>query len=262
MNSELLVRLFKLGWSAYKSLDAALANTTPEMLEQTQTQYAAFHGLSAMSDIEDHINEPRICALPDVMAVGQSVCKWPDGEITWNIVADIKGLSRGQVQEGVTEALNRIKRVCGIRPQFTPGNPRARIKIGSRGIDGPMGVLAESELPCGGVQVCRQWYDNGEPWGMFNGAGSGIDFIRVACHELSHALGLGHIGAGNLNAPTYSRNIWEPQAGDIAELVARYGSPLPPAKDDPPPTKFEEYVIRVQGKMTIDGCRITRLLTA
>jgi hypothetical protein len=261
MNQQLIGRLFQLGWSAFKSLDAALAN--PETLEKTVTQYAAFHGLSAIGDVEDHINEPRICALPDVMPIGSSVCKWPDGEITWDITAEINGLSRGQVQEGVTEALNRWKRVCGIRPVFTPGNPNARITIGSRGIDGPMGVLAESELPCGNVRRCRQWYDNGEPWGMFNGSGANrlIDFIRVAMHELGHALGMGHIGAGNLLAPTYSRNIWEAQAGDIAEMVARYGQPLP-QKPDEPPTKFEEYVIRVTGKLAIDGCRITRLLTA
>jgi hypothetical protein len=261
MDTIMLRRLFSLGWTVYKSLDAALANTSPEMLEQTMQQYAAFHGLSSVADVEEHINEPRICSLPDTMPLGTNVCKWPDVNITWDIVADIKGLSRGQVQEGITEALNRWSKVCGIKPVFTPGNPNARILVGSRGIDGPMGVLAESELPCGGVRQCRQWYDNGEPWAMFNGPGNAnqIDFIRVSMHELGHALGMNHIGAGNLLAPTYSQSIWTAQSGDIAEMVARYGQPTPVT---PPPANSDDLVIRVSGgKVSIDGYRLTKLLT-
>lgn len=251
MKDVLIRRLFNLGWSAFKSLDKALAN--PETLDKQLEQYAAFHGITG--SVEDHILEPRVCGLPDVMPIGTNVCKWPDGNITWDIVAEIKGLTRLQVQEGITEAMNRWKKVCGIRPQFTPGNPDARIKVGSRSIDGPMGVLAESELPCGNVRQCRQWYDNGDPWALFDGAGNGnlIDFVRVATHELGHAFGMNHIGGGNLLAPTYSRTIWTPQAGDIQEMQARYGPP----DLVPPPTDF---VIRVKGgQLSVDGYRLTKL---
>lgn len=259
MQEQLIRRLFQLGWTAFKSLDKALAN--PDSLEKSVEQYAAFHGLSNLGDVEDHIYEPRVCSLPDVMPIGATVCKWPDPNITWDIVADIKGLTRDQVQAGVTEALNRWKKVCGIKPQFTPGNANARILVGSRGIDGPMGVLAESELPCGNVRQCHQWFDNGEPWGIFNGAGQGIDFVRVAMHELGHALGMNHIGSGNLLAPTYSQTIWDAKPGDIAEMQARYG---PPATEPPaPPKSGDEIVIRVNGgQISIDGYRLTKLLNA
>lgn len=253
MNEILIRRLFNLGWSAFKSLEEALAN--PQTVEQTQAQYAAFHGLSDLNDVQAHLLEPRICGLPDVMPLGTGVCKWPDGNITWDIVSEIKGLSRDQVQQGITEALNRWAKVCGIHPRFTPGNASARIKVGSRSIDGPMGVLAESELPCGNVQQCRQWYDSGEGWALFDGQGNGIDFIRVATHELGHALGMNHIGGGNLLAPTYSRTIWTPQAGDISEMQARYG---PPASSPPP---NDEIIVRIKGGVTVDGYRLTKLLS-
>lgn len=260
MSALLIRRMFDLGWTAFKSLDKALEN--PETLEQEVSKYAAFYGLSDINDVEEHILEPRICGLPDVMPMAASVCKWPDPEITWDIVAEIKGLSRGQVQEGVTEALNRWKKVCGIRPVFTPGNPNARISVGSRNIDGPMGVLAESELPCGNTRRCRQWYDADEGWAMFNGSGTGnqIDFIRVAMHELGHALGMSHIGAGNLLAPTYSRIINDAQPGDIQEMLSRYGPPLP---DVQPPPSTDDFVIRIKGgQLSVDGYRLTKLLNA
>lgn len=241
-------RLFNLGWSMYNSVEEALAH--PEMLENIKKQYAAFHGLSNSQDVEEHLVQPRMCALPDTMPISNQVCKWPDNHVTWDIVADIRGLSRQQVQDGITEALNRWVKVCGIRPEFTPGNPQARILVGSRGIDGAFGVLAESELPCGASQ-CHQWYDNGENWALFDGPGKGIDFVRVACHELGHALGMNHIGSGNLLAPVYSLNIWTPQAGDIADMQARYGPPLP-TEDD--------FVIRVKGQMTVDGYRLTKMI--
>ncbi len=240
--------LRRLGWLGQDSTN----------IEEATKNYAAFHGLSSLDAISVHINEPRICGLPDVMPISQNVCKWPDPDITWDVVAEINGLSKEDVVRSITEALARWARVCGIRPTYSPGNRQAKILVGSRSIDGPMGVLAESELPCGATQ-CRQWYD-AESWAIFDGAGSrnAIDFVRVAMHELGHALGMNHIGSGNLLAPVYSRTIWDAQAGDIAEMVARYGPPITVPVPQAP--NSEDYVIRVTGKMTIDGCRVTRLI--
>jgi hypothetical protein len=260
--AELISRLFSLGWTLFSSLQEAMNH--PEQLQQLIKMYAAFHGLSSTDDVEEHINEVRMCSLPDTMPLGTSVCKWQDPNITWDVVAPIPGLTQEQVISGITTALNRWAKVCGIIPKYTPGNSAAKILVGSRQIDGPMGVLAESELPCGAVQHCRQWYDGTENWGMFDGAGQNpriIDFVRVATHELGHALGMNHIGAGNLLAPVYSPQIWTPQSGDIAEMQARYGPPVvaPP----PPPTQGgEEIIIRVKGSISIDGKRITDLITA
>lgn len=262
--TELITKFFELGWTQYNSLPEALEH--PELLPYYKQMYAAFHGLSSVDGVESHLQGDtglRICALPDTMPIGTTVCKWPDNEITWAIVGAIRSLTTEQVISGITTALGRWAKICGIVPKYTPGNPQAKILIGSRNIDGPMGVLAESELPCGAVQQCRQWYDNGESFGLYDGPGTNprvLDFIRIATHELGHALGMNHIGAGNLLAPTYSPNVWVPQAGDIAEMQARYGPPVlvPPPS---PGGGGEEIIIRVKGSVAIDGKRITDLVT-
>ena len=52
--------------------------------------------------------------------------------------------------------------------------------------------------------------------------------------ELGHAIGISHIGPGNLMAPTYSSTINKPQSGDIQEAIARYGPPrVQPSEPDP-----------------------------
>jgi hypothetical protein len=47
-----------------------------------------------------------------------------------------------------------------------------------------------------------------------------IDVTIVAGHELGHALGCVHIGAGNLMAPILSESLESPTANDVADLWA------------------------------------------
>lgn len=269
MNTDLAIKLFQLGWKLFPTIAETVAKITPEQLEILKTLYAAFHALSSSKDAEAHMEEPRFCALPDVMEATAQVCKWPTKNITWSVVSTPPGVAEAQVIEAYATAFSRWAEVCGIVPQYQPGNPNAMISMGVRRIDGVFGVLAESELPCGSVRQCRQWYDSGEQWGVFDGAGPGgnkIDLQRVATHELGHALGMNHIGAGNLLAPTYSASIWTPQAGDIKEMQARYGPPAPPAPPDPtvPPTGGSAYTLRISGDgvLSVDGYRLTKLLKA
>jgi hypothetical protein len=256
---DLIEKLNRYGWTV----------SSPEALDFVKAAYAVAHGLSSHDQVAEHLELPRFCNHPDVMPLRNSVCKWPDPDITWCVVPEltsIGSLPRQAVIEGIEEALARWARVCGIKPQYTPGNPRARIVVGSRYIDGSYGVLAESELPCGNVAQCRQWYDTGDSFAIFGGRrrGKTLDFIRIAAHELGHALGLGHIGAGNLLAPTYSDEVEGPQSGDIAEMQMRYGKPVTSPSPEPPspipnPPTGDEVVIRLSGKITIDGWRLTKL---
>jgi hypothetical protein len=107
-------------------------------------------------------------------------------------------------------------------------------------IDGRNGILAQSELPIGFTpQFTRQisqLYDTGENWTLSgNPPANRIDLGRVMCHELGHAIGIGHITDGNLMAPMYSTQIALPRNGDVTEARARYGSPAPVSPPPPPP---------------------------
>lgn len=188
-------------------------------------------------------DEPiRVCGVPDHYGASGD-CRWPDGNIPWTIVDLLPGLTLDQMKAVASTAFARLAAVCGITPVYTDTARDARVLLGTRSIDGPASVLAESELPCGQTKQCRQWYDSGERWGVFDGQGQGIDLTRVMAHEIMHALGVQHLPAGspNLIAPTYSQTIIRPQAGDIAELQRRYGPPKvqppnPPSVPTPTPT--------------------------
>jgi hypothetical protein len=263
-NVDLAIKLFELGWKLFPTVAETIARITPDQLEMLKALYAAFHALSSAKDTED-MQEPRFCALPDVMEARTSLCKWPSNHITWTVQAAPPGLSVQQVAEAGQEAFRRWSEVCGLTAEYQPGNANVMIAMGTRRIDGTFGVLAESELPCGQVRQCRQWYDSSEQWGLFDDRGPGgnaIDLIRVMTHELGHALGMNHIGAGNLLAPTYSPTIIKPQAGDIKEMQARYGTPSEnPPPPPPPPAGGNAYILRIQdGVLSVDGFRLTKLL--
>lgn len=264
-NVDVAIKLFQLGWKLFPTLADTLAKITPEQLELLKSLYAAFHALASTSDVGDHLQEPRFCAQPDIMQANAQVCKWPTKNVTWSVLATPPGLEQQAVVEAYTEAFSRWKAVCGINPQYQPGNGQAMIVMGIRAIDGSFGVLAESELPCGNARQCRQWYDSGEQWAIFDGKGPGgrkIDITRVATHELGHAFGMDHIGTGNLLAPVYSESIWTPQAGDIQQMQGRYGPPASiPDPPPPPPAGGSAYTLRMSkdGVLTIDGYRLTKL---
>ena len=261
-NVDLVIKLFNLGWKLFPTLSESISRMDPDQLEMLKSIYSAFHSLNSLKDVESHVQEPRFCSHPDVMQANATMCKWPTPNITWSVLATPPGLQQQAVIEAYAEAFQRWKNVSGINPQYQANNSQAMIVMGIRSIDGTFGVLAESELPCGNIRQCRQWYDSGEQWMIYNGRGPGgkkLDITRVAAHELAHALGMDHIGNGNLLAPTYSEDIWLPQAGDIQQMVARYG--LPTNNNPPPPAAGTAYTLKISesGVLSVDGYRLTKL---
>lgn len=179
------------------------------------------------------------CGVSDLMGAGSDVCKWDTKDITWTLASDLPGFTRQQLHDAYAEAWSYWAEVCDIKPRYVEDVNQAKIVMTAGYIDGPSNTLAWSEMPCGGAGQLTQRYDSGEQrWIVSEHPTNGIDFVRVACHEIGHALGMPHIGPGNLLAPTYSTTVRKPQAGDIAEMQARYGppQPKPPVPPDPTPT--------------------------
>lgn len=184
----------------------------------------------------------HICGVPEsALAVAAAqVCKWPFHQLTWSVADPLPGLSDDAWQEAFRLALSYWSAVCWLDFEYTPNARTAHILATAGRIDGPSGTLAWSELPCGNPRQLTQKYDTGEQrWVVSESPRGGeLDIVRVVCHEVGHALGMQHIGAGNLLAPTYSASIRRPQPGDVAEMVRRYGrrpAAVPTPVPVPPP---------------------------
>lgn len=201
----------------------------------------------ASSESPLQIEPIRICGVPDsALAVAAALtAKWPFSRLTWTVTDPLPGLTDDEWQEAFRLALSYISAVCQIDFEYTANARTANILAAAGRIDGPSGTLAWSELPgSGNTRQLQQKYDTGElKWVVGETPRSGeLDIVRVVCHECHHVVGVSHISAGNLLAPTYSNSIRRPQAGDIAELVKRYGrrtapAPTPVPQPTPNPTQ-------------------------
>lgn len=235
----LVRRLYQLGFLPATSLLEALS-TGWENLDYAIRSYQDFHGLVPDGwvgpETKASLEAIRFCGLPDVMPLQEAatLCRWSKRQLLWQFIGQLPGLTVDSVQRACVQAWGLWAEVCNIEPLWQ-STGTADVRMGAGVIDGGFGTLAWSELPCAGDdRPLRQLYDTGESWVIAEQPqGRQIDLVRVACHELGHALGIPHIAAGNLMAPTYSPTIRKPQTGDIAEAVARYGPPvIPPLPPD------------------------------
>lgn len=188
------------------------------------------------------------CATKESAAAG--ICQWPRGHvITWKVLDAIAKFPKRDYQEICRMAFAQWEAICGVRFELTTkGN--ANINITTRRIDGPGGILAEAQLPCGNPGPNTQlglWVDTGDNWAYADNPPRGaIDILRVIMHEGGHNIGLGHAsGRGtNLMDQTISK-IRGPQSGwDIPQAVMRYGDV---SQTPPPPGSPEGITIFIPG---------------
>lgn len=181
--------------------------------------------------ITETVSEPTfVCGVPDHFGLGDSLCGWPDHAVSWALMEALPVLGEQRQRELKTAVFAHIAENCGIVPSEAAQAVKARVLVYTRPIDGSGRVLAESELPCGQVTQCRQWFDTSEAWsGAWPWDGKGIPYYLTDLHETMHALGLPHAPSGvkAVMAPFLDTTLTGLQPWDIAELQKRYGKPTP-----------------------------------
>ena len=181
----------------------------------------------------------RFCSTEDEIAQ-ERLCKWPDNDVPLAVIAVPPGLTEAQFEGVFGWVAEQINAACGAKLYQIETARLARVLPGTRKIDGPSGVLAESQLPCGNVIQCLQWYDGGEHWEV-NWPPvdrQKINLNLVALHEVMHALGIPH-APQNMDAviaPYYNADLRGLRPYDVAELRRRYGPPRVIPTPVPTPT--------------------------
>ena len=238
--------------------------------------YQAFHGIPSSGTVCPatlrSFGAWRFCKHPHFMAESLDLAKWPQGagqtvDLPWTMTNQWIKISQDMAKAAIEQAFSYWESCCNVKARYVESAADAVILIEQQAIDQPGGVLAWSELPDGVSRTPRhQRYDSQETWVVDERpSGLSIDLVRVAAHELGHAIGIPHISSGNLMAPIYSTSIRGPQQGDIAEAQSRYGKPVvvPPPAPPPAPTP-EDFTIQIAGAgklaaVSITGFRVTRL---
>lgn len=184
-----------------------------------------------------------------LLAADAGLCKWPQRRITYFEIMSLKAPGF-DIHAIYDEAWRQWEAVCDIEPIRIVSATDANVWASQGSIDGPWGTLAYSYLPCGSSADTQltQLYDDGETWTY-------PFLLACACHEIGHALGLNHLGVGNLMAPILDEAITKPQPGDIAEIVARYGPPgvVPTPTPTPVPTPTPTPALIPGDNLAVDG---------
>ena len=169
----------------------------------------------------------------------EGISQWPDGDLPWTITDLLPGMTLEEMKADLAWGYDVWAKMCGIRPRYTSNASEARVLIGTRSIDGPSKVLAETELPNGQRQV-RMWLDTGEQWkSTFDDGSNRIILQLVGCHEEGHSIGFGHSpDKPEIMAPYYNSAQRTPGPWDIQQGTMRYGRSVivsPPVTPTQPP---------------------------
>lgn len=248
--AETLKYLYNLGyfgskpWTKVKSIRGA-------ELTKAIKSYQQFNGLKADGRVDEqtaHRLSRRRCGLPDfgLTAPSGNQCHWPMKEISYYHEISLPGMTQDQIKSAYDIAFSQWAEVCDIEPKRVDRKEVANIYARSgRGkkhnLDARGGTLAWSELPCDVAAHIQldQMFDEAEDW-SFNMA------VAVICHELGHALGLGHLNFGALMAPYYDPNVSKPQQEDIEEIVKLYGKRTQPYA-------LTNSTVQLGGEIVING---------
>lgn len=172
------------------------------------------------------------CKTPEHVLAALST--WPDPDFPWCITDLTPGVTEDQLRAEIAYSGMKWAKICGLQPREVTDGNKARLLVTCRAIDGPGGVLAETELPAGQKYV-RMWLDVGEQWNTLTPAIRAISLGTVIRHEMGHAIGIGHApdGSNNWMAPYLNESLVNAGPFDISESTKRYSLPSPTVPTNP-----------------------------
>lgn len=189
--------------------------------------------------MSDHI---RFCNVPDSLTgVEHLGAGWPGGIVNYAITDLIDGVSEGDYLAAIAWSLAEWGKYGRITSKQVERAMDAQLLAMARRIDGPAGVLGETELYRPGLRHARMWMDSTDKWDVrwpdFDP--KRIPLFLVTLHEVGHALGFGHApeGSGAVMEPYLNIRFRGLQKWDQDKVVSVYGKAVvqPPAPPPLPP---------------------------
>lgn len=180
------------------------------------------------------------CQLPENLILDATLSRWNKRTLTWCITGQLPGMTDAEQQEVFADAWSAWMKVANFKAFYTTNARTADVRMGAGRVDGPLGTLAQSQLPNGTDVPLWQTYDTSEAWALARSreqlAQGKIPLLITTMHELGHVLGLGHSrDAKALMYPSLNINAWTPQVDDVREIVMRYGPAVEVQPQPPPP---------------------------
>ena len=182
----------------------------------------------------------------DCSTAESAICKWEKSHIKLGVVPDDWPVQGQALIDFIKSSVAHWERHCGITFEIVEVSNAHDVNMPVLRIDGPGGVLAWSELPCGEDRRLQQRYDIRENWGVeWNETGGKVSLAKTVCHEIGHAIGIPHGPKGNVMY--YSSGGWTgPTLGpwDIQEARRRYPAAPTPPPEEPPMQNFWPCIVK------------------